>query len=749
MKKIFSFYFVIALILTTFIFISNRQEVLGAGDLVPIHTAADTGFQVLRYYKGKIFGGTYGWSNSRIYRITKDEFVQEAVIPGESVSVLATCANENCLIANLERNVKAPTAFKRNDSTGQWTQLNGIGNSYPESEGSMGIGGGTAGGKVWVSSLPYTPRVDAKGYVWSSSDGINWTAGPNFNPSIPMAFADFNNKVWTATIYGGGANGIYYLSGGRWIKHYNLPADLWVNDMVVFKGNLYIGIEHGIYKMNSQNQVTKVSNRAGGWLTIARDTEGIEWLYAGWGASWRCSGSQSELWRSKDGTNWELYQKFPECEYQGAATIKGDASDELFIATRQEGGHGKVYYKKFDRFIIPEVDLKINGADATSTIHYKYNASTTINLSWTTKNADSCSASGGWSGSKISSGSESITRVFATSTTFTLTCKNNKNPDKTGSDSVALEVQRGADDAIIVANTIPSNMEAAKNYNGSITVKNIGNNAWTKSAGYALKALGDAIYFLGNSEFLLNDSENIATGQDKTFNFAMTSLTASGTYAFAWTMKNGSGEQFGEKLSKSVGVSPFPECSPLKVDYGTVSPYPECKITCGSGYVLSGNSCVITSVSYEQKIKDIQAQIQNAQQSLSILIPLILANPNDSGTAEAVKTVTDHIADLTHQLNELKSQTPITVFSFSRNFGFGSQSDDVKKLQEFLANPPIGGAAIYPEGIVSGYFGSLTQKAVQKFQCKYDIICSGTVYFTGYGSVGPKTRAKLNELIAQ
>ena len=497
--------------------------------------------------------------------------------------------------------------------------------------------------------------------------------------------------------------------------------------------------------MNLQNQVSKVSNRAGGWLTIARDTEGTEWLYAGWGAGWRCSGSQSELWRSKDGTNWELYQKFPECEYQGAATIKGDSSDELFIATRQEGGHGKVYYKKFDRFIIPEVDLKINGADATSTIPYKYNASTTINLSWTTKNADSCSASGGWSGSKISSGSESITKVFTASTAFTLTCKNNKNPDKTGSDSVALEVQRGADDAIIVTSAIPSNMEAAKRYDGSITVKNIGNNAWTKSAGYSLKALGDAIYFLENSEFALNDNENIVTGQDKIFNFTITSLTASSTYKLEWMMKNGSGQQFGEKLSKSVGVSPFPQCSPLKVDYGTVSSYPECKITCNSGYVLSGNSCVITSVSYEQKIKDIETQIQNVQQSLSILMPLILANPNDTNTLEAVKTVTDHIADLNRQLNELKSQIPIAVFPFTRNIGFGFQGEDIKKLQEFLTKD----AAIYPEGIVSGYFGALTQKAVQKFQCKYGIICSGTPYSTGYGSVGPKTRAKLNELILQ
>jgi len=392
---------------------------------------------------------------------------------------------------------------------------------------------------------------------------------------------------------------------------------------------------------------------------------------------------------------------------------------------------------------IPEVDLKINGADATSTIPYKYNVSTTINLSWTTKNADSCSASGGWSGSKTSSGSESITRVFTTSTVFTLTCKNNKNPDKTGSDSVALEVQRGADDAAIINNTIPLNMEAGKRYDGSITVKNTGANTWTKSAGYALKALGDAIYFLENSEFVLNDNENIATDQDKTFNFAMTALTASGTYKFVFTMKNGNGLQFGEQLSKNVEISPIPKCSPSQVNYGTVAPYPDCRITCNSGYVLSGNSCVISSVSYEQKIKDIEAQIQNAQQSLSVLTSLLLANPNDQNTLEAIKTVAEHIADLNSQLNELKSQTPITVFSFTRNLYLGSQGNDVKKLQEFLAKDKT----IYPEGKITGYFGLLTKKAVQRFQCKYNIVCSGAPYSTGYGAVGPKTREKLNVLM--
>ena len=70
------------------------------------------------------------------------------------------------------------------------------------------------------------------------------------------------------------------------------------------------------------------------------------------------------------------------------------------------------------------------------------------------------------------------------------------------------------------------------------------------------------------------------------------------------------------------------------------------------------------------------------------------------------------------------------------NVGVGSKGNDVVLLQTFLAADP----ALYPEGIVSGYFGPATQRAVKRFQAKYGI--------SQVGHVGPATRAKLNELFA-
>ncbi|OHA06831.1 MAG: hypothetical protein A3B29_03150, partial [Candidatus Sungbacteria bacterium RIFCSPLOWO2_01_FULL_51_34] len=55
------------------------------------------------------------------------------------------------------------------------------------------------------------------------------------------------------------------------------------------------------------------------------------------------------------------------------------------------------------------------------------------------------------------------------------------------------------------------------------------------------------------------------------------------------------------------------------------------------------------------------------------------------------------------------------VAAFAKNLGIGSRSGDVSMLQELLKADP----ALYPEGIVSGYFGPATQRAVKRFQAKY------------------------------
>jgi peptidoglycan hydrolase-like protein with peptidoglycan-binding domain len=66
-----------------------------------------------------------------------------------------------------------------------------------------------------------------------------------------------------------------------------------------------------------------------------------------------------------------------------------------------------------------------------------------------------------------------------------------------------------------------------------------------------------------------------------------------------------------------------------------------------------------------------------------------------------------------------------TPVLFTRTLSRGMSGDDVRALQEFLAQDK----EIYPEGLITGYFGPLTEKAVSKFQDRYGLKITGSVDF--------------------
>ncbi len=73
---------------------------------------------------------------------------------------------------------------------------------------------------------------------------------------------------------------------------------------------------------------------------------------------------------------------------------------------------------------------------------------------------------------------------------------------------------------------------------------------------------------------------------------------------------------------------------------------------------------------------------------------------------------------------------------FTKNLARGASGPNVTALQRFLKTIPD----VYPEGSITGYFGSLTEKAVKRFQIKYGL--------EPIGIVGPTTRKKLGELFS-
>ena len=79
-------------------------------------------------------------------------------------------------------------------------------------------------------------------------------------------------------------------------------------------------------------------------------------------------------------------------------------------------------------------------------------------------------------------------------------------------------------------------------------------------------------------------------------------------------------------------------------------------------------------------------------------------------------------------------------YTFNNDLEFNQTNEEIKILQNVLKYENL-----FPVNVEStGYFGAVTKKAVGEFQLKYGVV--DNVDSPGYGRVGPKTRAKLNEL---
>jgi PKD repeat protein len=129
---------------------------------------------------------------------------------------------------------------------------------------------------------------------------------------------------------------------------------------------------------------------------------------------------------------------------------------------------------------------------------------------------------------------------------------------------------------------------------------------------------------------------------------------------------------------------------------------------------------------------ELQAQAQALLQQVQALEAQIAAQ---GGTVTSVPTVTQTTTTAPNTAT-YSASCPL----IGRILKVGSSGDDVTRLQQYLARD----TSVYPEGQVTGYFGSLTQAAVKRWQAKYNIISSGDEATTGYGQVGPRTAAAMS-----
>ena len=110
-----------------------------------------------------------------------------------------------------------------------------------------------------------------------------------------------------------------------------------------------------------------------------------------------------------------------------------------------------------------------------------------------------------------------------------------------------------------------------------------------------------------------------------------------------------------------------------------------------------------------------------------ILVPNAHAETATTTAATSVTVMLEKIKTLMAQLEELKKQLATVrgevKATLKDGIPEGTNSEDMKKIQELLATDP----AIYPEGKVTGYYGPLTKEALKRFQKRHELEVTGSV----------------------
>jgi len=162
------------------------------------------------------------------------------------------------------------------------------------------------------------------------------------------------------------------------------------------------------------------------------------------------------------------------------------------------------------------------------------------------------------------------------------------------------------------------------------------------------------------------------------------------------------------------------------------------------------NTALIIIPSAETKLSNFSNQELSYQFSWKVSTQNQTAKEN----LELIKKLLAQIEELKKQIAEvqakinaiLASRGQVSCQKFENNLYYGMmENSEVRCLQEFLK---IQGPEVYPEGLVTGNFLSLTQQALIRFQEKYAseiLIPLGLQKGTGY--VGPATRTKINQLL--
>jgi len=166
----------------------------------------------------------------------------------------------------------------------------------------------------------------------------------------------------------------------------------------------------GCYPLNGVDLTANVGGTASGYINYFFDC------------------TNDGIWEETQSKTYPFYTAYDLCNY---STI-GLYTARLRVEREGLSAEDTTQINVYSCYSLPTVDIKANYSDGPITIAYN----TSATLSWSSANANSCYASGYWSGSKPTWGSEETSNLTY-SQTYTLTCSNQAGLN---SDSVTIYV---------------------------------------------------------------------------------------------------------------------------------------------------------------------------------------------------------------------------------------------------------------------------------------------------------------------
>lgn len=232
--------------------------------------------------------------------------------------------------------------------------------------------------------------------------------------------------------------------------------------------------------------------------------------------------------------------------------------------------------------------------------------------------------------------------------------------------------------------------------------------------------------------------EAAAVASVPAFSASTLSPVSGAPVTFSWTAANTDNTNLQFSCASSLSIAAIVGTSSTPLPCGTpafATDFPLVSSTIVA-FTNSGIAPVPVTALLLPKTNGTYDAIHARSLSLSVLVPgtQVSTAPVSAPTTPSTSSTT--VTPTASGGGAIKAVRTIT---FSVAMAKGSRGAQVSALQQFLAEDP----SLYPEGLVTGYFGSASEAALKRFQVRYGIANTGDA---GYGLVGPKTRAKLNSI---